>query len=185
LRGDKKISSTRKTIADAWSPLTIYQRFESLVAWVLTGLIGLIILVALYRLSVGVIAGLVLGALNPLDHKVFQAVFGDIMTLLIALEFNHTLHLVAMREQSIIQIKIVLLIALLALTRKFIILDLKETSAEMMLGLAAITFVLGITYWLIRERDDRLLLGNKGRNPSLPSHPQRQGGKVFYDQDYF
>jgi uncharacterized membrane protein (DUF373 family) len=68
---------------------------------------------------------------------------------------------------------------------KFIILDLKETSAEMMLGLAAITFVLGITYWLIRERDDRLLLGNRGRNPSLPSHPQRQGGKVFYDQDYF
>jgi uncharacterized membrane protein (DUF373 family) len=101
------------------------------------------------------------------------------MTLLIALEFNHTLHFVAMREQSIIQIKIVLLIALLALARKFII--LKETSAEMMLGLAAITFVLGITYWLIRERDDRLLLGNRGRNPSLPSHPQRQGGKVFYD----
>jgi hypothetical protein len=49
----------------------------------------------------------------------------------------------------------------------------------MMLGLAAITFVLGITYWLIRERDDRLLLSNKGRNPSLPSHPQRQGGKYF------
>jgi uncharacterized membrane protein (DUF373 family) len=112
-----------------------------------------------------------LGVLNPLDHKVFQAVFGDIMTLLIALEFNHTLHLVAMREQSIIQIKIVLLIALLALARKFIILDLKETSAEIMLGLAAITFVLGITYWLIRERDDRLLLGHRERNPSFPSYP--------------
>ena len=86
------------------------------------------------------------------------------------LEFNHTLHFVATREQGIIQIKIVLLIALLALARKFIILDLNKTSAEMMLGLAAITFVLGITYWLIRERDDRLLLGNKGRNSSFPSH---------------
>jgi uncharacterized membrane protein (DUF373 family) len=76
-----------------------------------------------------------------------------------------------MREQSIIQIKIVLLIALLALARKFIILDLKETSAEMMLSLAAITFVLGITYWLIRERDDRLLLGHRERNPSFSSYP--------------
>jgi Phosphate-starvation-inducible E family len=47
----------------------------------------------------------------------------------------------------------------------------KETSAEMMLGLAAITFVLGITYWLIRERDDRLLLGHRERNPSFPSYP--------------
>ena len=146
MRGDKRFSSIKKTIADAWLPLTIYQRFESLVAWVLTGLISLIILVALYRLSVSVIAGLVLGVLDPLDHGIFQAVFGDIMTLLIALEFNHTLHLVSTREQSIIQIKIVLLIALLALARKFIILDLKQTSAEMMLGLAAITLVLGITY---------------------------------------
>ena len=75
MRGDKKSLSIKKTIADAWSPLTIYQRFESLVAWVLTWLIGLIILVALYRLSVGVIAGLVLGVVNPPDHKVFQEVF--------------------------------------------------------------------------------------------------------------
>ena len=166
-----KISGIRKTIAEAWSPLTVYQRFESLVAWVLTWLIILVILVALYRLSVSVVTGLVLGVLDPLDNKVFQTVFGDIMTLLIALEFNHTLHLVALREQSVIQIKIVLLVALLALARKFIILDFKETSAEMMLGLAAITLVLGITYWLIRERDEHLLLGNREPNPSLPSHP--------------
>jgi uncharacterized membrane protein (DUF373 family) len=51
----------------------------------------------------------------------------------------------------------VLLIALLALARKFIILDLAETSAEHLLGLAAVTMVLGATYWLIRERDDRLI----------------------------
>jgi uncharacterized membrane protein (DUF373 family) len=51
---------------------------------------------------------------------------------------------------------VVLLIALLALARKFIILDLHETTAEQLLGLAAITLVLGVTYWLLRERDDRL-----------------------------
>ena len=33
---------------------------------------------------------------------------------------------------------------------------LKDVTAEMMLGLAAITLVLGISYWLIRERDDHL-----------------------------
>jgi uncharacterized membrane protein (DUF373 family) len=60
------------------------------------------------------------------------------------------------RQQSIIQTKVVLLIALLALARKFIILDLKQMSGEQLLGLAAITLVLGVTYWLLRERDDRL-----------------------------
>ena len=145
-----------KHLRAEWAVLTYYQRFESLVAFVLTLLIGLIILVALYRLTVSVAAGLLFGALDPLDYAVFQAVFGEIMTLLIALEFNHTLQYVVTRQQSIIQTKVVLLIALLALARKFIILDPKEVSAEMMLGLAAITLVLGVSYWLIRERDGRL-----------------------------
>jgi len=145
-----------KHLRTEWAVLTYYQRFESLVAFVLTLLIGLIILVALYRLTVSVVAGLLFGALDPLDYAVFQAVFGEIMTLLIALEFNHTLQYVVTRQQSIIQTKVVLLIALLALARKFIILDPKDVSAEMMLGLAAITLVLGISYWLIRGHDNRL-----------------------------
>jgi uncharacterized membrane protein (DUF373 family) len=139
------------------APPTRYQCIESLVARILTVVITLVIFVALYRLILGVFDSLVFGAANPLDHKVFQQVFGQIMTVLIALEFNHTLQYVVTREQSIIQIKTVLLIALLALARKFIILDLAETSAEHLLGLAAVTMVLGATYWLIRERDDRLI----------------------------
>jgi uncharacterized membrane protein (DUF373 family) len=62
---------------------------------------------------------------------------------------------VATREQSIIQTKIVLLVALLALARKFIILDLRDTSPGQLLGLAAVTLALGVVYWLMRERDDR------------------------------
>jgi hypothetical protein len=45
--------------------LTYYQRFETAVAIVLTVVIALIILVALYRLCVGVITALVFGALDP------------------------------------------------------------------------------------------------------------------------
>jgi uncharacterized membrane protein (DUF373 family) len=73
-----------------------------------------------------------------------------------SLEFNHTLQYVVKKERSIIQTRIVLLIALLALARKFIILDIHETSPGHLLGLAAITLVLGVTYWLISERDDPL-----------------------------
>jgi uncharacterized membrane protein (DUF373 family) len=143
-------------VRQSWGVLTYYQRFESAVALALTLIIGLIVLIAMFRLGETVIAGLLLGALDPLDHKVFQTVFGEILTVLIALEFNHSLQYVVTREQSIIQIKVVLLIALLALARKFIILDIQEVSAEQMLGLAAISLALGISYWLVRERDDRL-----------------------------
>jgi len=140
-----------KFLQDNWVLLTYYQRFESLVALVLTLVIGVIIAVALFRLIVEVASGLVLGVLDPLDHQVFQNVFGEIMTLLIALEFNHTLHLVVTRQQSIIQTSVVLLIALLALARKFIVLDLHSVSTSELLGLAAATLALGATYWLIRD----------------------------------
>lgn len=136
-----------------WNVLTYYQRFEEGVALVLTVIIALIVLVALYRLCVGVVTGLLWGAVDPLDHEIFQAVFGQIMTLLIALEFNHTLRYVVTRHQSIIQTRVVVLIALLALARKFIVLDIHETTPGYLLGLAAITLALGVTYWLMRERD--------------------------------
>jgi uncharacterized membrane protein (DUF373 family) len=137
-----------------WKVLTYYQRFESAVALVLTMVIALIILVALYRLCVGVVTALLFGAVNPLEHGVFQAIFGEIMTLLIALEFNHTLRYVVTKHQSIIQTKVVVLIALLAVARKFIILDIRDATTGYLLGLAAITLALGVTYRLMRERND-------------------------------
>lgn len=139
-----------------WEILSHYQRFEAFVALVLTFVIGLIILVALYRLAFTVIQGLVFGLFDPLDPSAFQTVFGEILTLLIALEFNHTLQYVVKREQNIIQTKVVLLIALLAIARKLIILDLNEVSAGHLLGLAAIALALSVGYWLVRERQDRL-----------------------------
>ena len=140
-----------------WTVLSHYQRFEGFVAFVLTLVIVLVILVALFRLTFSVVTGLLLGVLNPLDPGVFQTVFGEILTLLIALEFNHTLQYVVKREQSIIQTKVVILIALLAVARKFIVLDLREVDSGQLLALAAITLALGLAYWLMRERDDRLV----------------------------
>ena len=144
-----------------YSTLSFFQRFESSVALVLTFLIGLVVLVALFRLTVSVVTGLVFGILDPLEPAVFQLIFGEILTLLIALEFNHSLQLVVTREQSIIQTKVVLLIGLLALTRKFIALDLKEVEPGLLFGLAAMALALGAVYWLMRERDDRIAMSSK------------------------
>jgi uncharacterized membrane protein (DUF373 family) len=149
-------------LRDDWNVMSLYQRFESLVAMVLTAVIALIIIVALARLVATVVKGLLLGVLDPLEPEVFQLVFGEVLTVLIALEFNHTLQFVVARHQSIIQTKVVLLIALLAVARKFIVLDFNRTTVGELVGLAAITLSLGIVYWLMRERDDRTA------SPKLP-----------------
>ncbi len=146
-----------------WSVMTFYERFEHLVALALTGLIAIIITVALWRLGNEVFRILVLDAFDPLDHAVFQTIFGMIMTLLIAMEFKHSILQVLERKAHIIQVKTVLLIALLALARKFIILDAKEMEASKMAALALCVVALGAVYWLIRDRDERELFGIAAR----------------------
>jgi uncharacterized membrane protein (DUF373 family) len=48
------------------------------------------------------------------------------------------------------------MIALLAICRKAIILDLRETDAPQLFALAAAILALGVVYWLICGSDQRL-----------------------------
>jgi uncharacterized membrane protein (DUF373 family) len=162
----KRLPRTWGDIGRDWPLLTVYQRFETGVGLVLTLVIAAVVLVALYRLVVGVFDTLVLQALNPLDHSVFQKVFGDILTVLIALEFNHTLQVVLARGRGVIQIKVVVLIALLALVRKLIVVDFYAVSPAFLAALSGLLLSLGVTYWLVRDRDDRLPRARQDRTPS-------------------
>jgi uncharacterized membrane protein (DUF373 family) len=137
-----------------WAVMSFYERFEALVALALTAVITTVILVALWRLVVSVVDTLLLRSLNPLEHSVFQTVFGEILTLLIALEFNHTLRYVVTQGWGIIQAKIVILIAVLALVRKIIVSDISAVPPATVGAEAGLLLALGITYWLMRERDD-------------------------------
>ena len=71
--------------------MSFYGRFEQIVSWILTLCIAAIIAIALFRLVVTIFQLLVFGALNPLNHEEFEVIFGMIMTLLIAMEFNHSI----------------------------------------------------------------------------------------------
>ncbi|MGI0589103.1 phosphate-starvation-inducible PsiE family protein [Pseudomonas aeruginosa] len=130
-----------QVLRDQLAIMSFYERFEQVVALVLSAVIAVIIVVSLFQLISIVFTLLVLDAFNPLDHKVFQSVFGMIMTLLIAMEFKHSIVRVALRRDSIIQVKTV-------------ILD-PEASPGKIAALAGATLALGATYWLLRERDDR------------------------------
>lgn len=145
--------SLREEMKRQWNVMTFYERFEHLVALVLSVVIAVIVIIALLQLIRLVFFMLITRSLNPLEHDTFQLVFGMIMTLLIALEFKHSIIKVAFRREHIIQVKTVVLIALIALARKFVILD-PDTSPGKIAALAAALLALGIVYWLMRERDE-------------------------------
>jgi uncharacterized membrane protein (DUF373 family) len=149
-------------LRNEWRVMTFYERFEQVIAMTLSAVIAVVVVISLIQLIRTVFVLLFLEAFNPLDHTVFQTVFGMIMTLLIAMEFKHSILKVAMRKESIIQVKTVVLIALIALSRKFIILE-ADTSPGKVAALAGAALALGVVYWLLRERDDRLRQNLQGQ----------------------
>src|SRR4030088_1537755 len=143
-----------KDAGEQFRLLSLYQRFEHVIVTILTALIAIIVVVAVWKLSVKILFGLVLsGSLDPSDYSIFQAVFGMIFTVIIALEFKKSLLVIAERRDNVVQIRSVVMIALLAICRKVIILDLRETDTSQVFALAAAILALGVVYWLVCDGD--------------------------------
>ncbi len=139
-----------------WKARKFPERFEHAVVLILNGIIMIVIVMTLVSLTVKVFASLVLsGSLDPTDHAVFQTIFGMIFTVIIALEFRRSLLIVAEVSNSLVQVRAVVLIAILAIVRKLLILDLTTTSSGQLLALAATILALGAVYGLVREQDRR------------------------------
>ena len=137
-----------------WMLLTFYERFEQVVILILTGLIAIVVVFAVWNLALKIFhAVLAPQGFDPTDYSVFQAIFGAIFTVIIALEFKRSLLVVAERQESIVQVRTVILIALLAIVRKLIILDLTSTDALQLFALAAAILALGAVNWLVRDQD--------------------------------
>lgn len=156
---DEKIlpapSGRLRETREAWHALGLYGRFEQLVSLALTLVIAAVVLVALVHLGVEVARLLVDNLFAPVGHATFQTIFGMILTVLIALEFNHTILGILQRRESIVQLRTVVLIALLAIARKFVIIDATTLEPLTLIGLAAAVMALGCVYWLVRDQDRR------------------------------
>ena len=139
-----------------WGFLTLYQKFEHGVVLILTGLIAIVIVFAVWNLMLKIALSIVVsGSFDPTDYSVFQAIFGMIFTVIIALEFKRSLLVLAERRDNVVQVRSVILIALLAVARKLLILDVAATEALQLFALAAATLALGGVYWLVRAPDPR------------------------------
>ena len=141
----------------AFQALNFYEKLEQIAVLVLSGLIAIVIVAALWSLALRVVRGLVLeGSLDPTNYEVFQGIFGSIFTVIIALEFKRSILVSVERRETIFQVRTVVLLALLAILRKVIILDVTKTDALTLLALSAAILSLGGSYWLLRGQDARL-----------------------------
>lgn len=102
------------------------------------------------------------------------ATFGAFMAVLIAIEIFINITVYLRNDIIHIHVKIVMATALMAIARKVIILDLEETPAEYLWGIASVVLAISVGYWLVvtlprfefnGKADKDTLQGDDGSKP--------------------
>ena len=84
-----------------------------------------------------------------LNHNAFINVFGAFMTVLIAMEFNHTVFTTITGTSTTVKVRAVLLVSLLALARKVVLIDLKDYDYTAIIALAILIAGVTLAYWVV------------------------------------
>jgi uncharacterized membrane protein (DUF373 family) len=130
------------------SMLAYLKRFERLIAWVLVALLVCVILLATVDLAVNLIREVLFVKpyfLVGVDQLL--QLFGFFLVIVLGLELLESIS--TYLREDLIHVEVVLIVAIIALARKVVILELKEPTPIALLGLASLVIALSVSYWLI------------------------------------
>ena len=122
--------------------------FERYIVLVLMVMMMLVVLVLTVELGIIIGRELIKQPKMLLNFKEILEVFGFFFMILIGLELIDTIKSYMTEERM--HVEIVFLVAMIAIARKVIILDLKTLSAATLLGMAAIILGLAGGYFLVK-----------------------------------
>ena len=131
-----------------WKNLTSHERFEQVVSRVIMLFIAVVIVYSLVLVGIELVRDFITSP-DFLGAEVLQDVFGSLLTVLILLEFNHSIATSLGNRSGILQARVVVLIAILVVARKIILLDFKTATLENFAGIAGMALALGVLYWLL------------------------------------
>ena len=134
----------------------ILRRFEHVIVSSLLGMMMLAVLVSTIELAVVLVQELSRPPIMLLNIAEMLEVFGFFMMVLIGLELLETIK--AYLDEDRVHAEVVFLVALVAVSRKVIILDYNEMTPELLYGTSALIVALGVGYFLVRHA-----LGHRSR----------------------
>jgi uncharacterized membrane protein (DUF373 family) len=136
------------TLKKEWKNLTSYERFEQVVSRIIMLFISVVIIYSLALVAIELMKDFMLGTAF-MGSELLQDIFGSLLTVLILMEFNHSIASSLNKKSGILQARVVVLIAILVVARKVILLDFKTETLEHLAGISGMTLSLGILYWLL------------------------------------
>jgi uncharacterized membrane protein (DUF373 family) len=144
-----------RTLRGLWKEMTYYERFEQIVSRIVMVLISALIVYLLIFIAVDLFDEFKHG-LALADVEALKDVFGSILTILILIEFNHSIALALSKRSGVLQARFIVLIAILVIARKVILLDFSTATFEQLIGISGIAIAFGLLYWLINLRPPNL-----------------------------
>jgi uncharacterized membrane protein (DUF373 family) len=132
----------------------LYTRFELVVLAVLLIFVSFIIVYSLVVLSVTLFDEFAAGV-HLVEAAALRDTFGLILSILILVEFNHSIALAIHRRSGVLQVRVIILISIIVIARKLILLDYAKTTLETLFGLGGLALALGVLYWLLSNAHAR------------------------------
>lgn len=127
----------------------IIKLFERIIVVSLLGMLMLAVLASAVELAFVLIQELSKPPLMRLNVDEMLEVFGFFLMVLIGLELLETIK--SYLDEDRVHAEVVFLVAIVAVSRKIIIIDYKETAAEILIGMAVLIIALGLGYFLVRH----------------------------------
>lgn len=155
---------------EAWRKLPAYGQFERVALLCVMLLVGTIIVYAIILSTIRLISDFMLGA-SFLEKAALQDTFGLVLTVVILLEFNHSIFVAVTEGSGAIQTRAVVLIAMLVVARKLMLQDFVALDFQTLLGFGGLLLALGGLYWLIAD-GDRRRASAASREPLDPGQDQ-------------
>jgi uncharacterized membrane protein (DUF373 family) len=137
-----------------WPKLGAYGRFEGIALGCVLVMLAVITVFAIVLVAIKLVRDLALGE-SFLDKAALQDTFGLILTIVILLEFNHSIYVALTQRSGAIQARTVVLIAVLVIARKLMLKDFEALDYQTLLGFGGLLLALGALYWLICDGDRR------------------------------
>jgi uncharacterized membrane protein (DUF373 family) len=127
------------------------ERFETGINWAVLLMMALVVLMLASGFAIDLGRDLITLSSGEMSNEQIYGIFGDLLLVLIGLELMHTVK-VYLHDHTV-HVEVILAVALVALARKVIVVNLKDQGSS--IGLALLIIALAGGHWLLRRSDGK------------------------------
>lgn len=132
----------------------LIKKFEKALIFALVVMMAIVLLLAAIELGWIIVKDIVTPPLFLLEIDELIEIFGLFMLVLIGIELLETI-IKTYLDRSTEHVTIVIAVALIAISRKVIVLSKQEFTGDILLGIAAVIIALAGAYYIIRRRSEK------------------------------